>query len=263
MYSGTFLQQPGCPPDCSSGAFATTSGRRSGCEGLTAAAKCGNLTGGKYWQVFPDLSLFAVSWDRTRILQMHGRCQEENEYALELIFLVEGDSLPGNLSAVTSLVAFSQCFSLQRALLIQQLENDAGYLGLGCCRLPWQNTRTRCNRSAYVVPALPGHVSRCCPKSELLSCKAYKTAESHLSLQQCGFCYVYCHCGWPGDLGKQQIRNLNIVLCALKGIFYVIWKLWVYGFVSDTEEGQVTEITRKRSECTELICLAIQVHCHS
>lgn len=102
---------------------------------------------------------------------------------------------------------------------------------------------------------LPDHVSRCCPKSELLSPKStgLQSELSGLSLQQCGCCYVHCYFGEPGNLGKQQMTNLDFALGALKAIFCVIWKLWVYGFVS--EEGQVIEITRKKSECIELICL--------
>lgn len=154
-------------------------GRRGGCEGVTAAAKCGNLTGGRYWQMFPNLSLFAVSWDATCLLQIRDWCWEENECAApELIFLVGGDSLSGYLFAITSLTAFSQCFCLQRALLVQQVENDAGYLGLGCCKLPWKNIHTRCNRSVYIVQcflvlsagAVPNQ-SYCPPKAQ-----AYKAS---------------------------------------------------------------------------------------
>lgn len=112
------LQQAGCPPGYGSEAFATMLGRRGGCEGVTAAAKCGNLTGGRYWQMFPNLSFFAVSWDATCLLQIRDWCWEGNECAApELIFLVGGDSLSGYLFAITSLTAFSQCFCLQRALL--------------------------------------------------------------------------------------------------------------------------------------------------
>ena len=179
MHRGTFLQQPGCPPGYGSEAFATTLGKRGGCEGLTAPAVCGNLTGGRYWPMFPNLSFFAVSWDTTRLLQIHSWCWEENECAApELIFLVGGDSLSGYLSAITSLIAFSQCFSLQRALLIQQLENDAGYLGLGCCKLPQKNIHIGCNSSAYIVQgflvmsagAAPNQ-SYCLPKAQ-----AYKAS---------------------------------------------------------------------------------------
>jgi len=68
LHRETLLQQPGCHPDYGSEAFATTLGRRVDCEGLTAGAKCGNITGGRYWQMFPSLSLFGVSWDTICLL---------------------------------------------------------------------------------------------------------------------------------------------------------------------------------------------------
>lgn len=47
-----------------------------------------------------------------------------------------------------------------------------------------------------------------------------------------------------------------LVLCVLKHVLCVIWRLWIYNFVSDAEEEEVIEITWKNSKCIEFICLA-------
>lgn len=95
MHGENFLQQPDCPPGYGSEGFATAL-RRGACEGITGAAKCGNLTGGRYRWRFSGWSLFAAPWNTAHLLKIHGWCQEENGCgAPDLIFVAGGHSLSG------------------------------------------------------------------------------------------------------------------------------------------------------------------------